>query len=463
MRWPDIESFAHNIQLPTGVRARQLARGDVPGLIRLLSRWQPSLAEAEDAALLTARFYEEQVALAGEDCSTATRPTFVIVLVREGAIVSCTVNDFDDEGRVSLGRFSVVAPEQRGQGLGRVHVELQIALARAGGAVLTHGFVELDNLVQSGLLIRAGYRVCGVLPDADWKSVGPRRVLCVSEAALFAPLVSPEQIAWPEAAAMRPATAALMKLVFDHGDPPGPLVSFQPEPVPELEPATRARVAAEPSHAPPWPELDPIAEQLAEQLALSPRVVLRRLRPRDLAEIADRVHGPQAWQPAIEREPLARLRSLAFDDSGTPDPVHGWCVVVDGALAGLGLARCDVSRSWLFPRLIVTDPRHDELKLPSLLMRAQILTAQALELETITTFVPLRHLRGQLLCEATGFRLVGISPASERRVIAAGAVRYASEAVYSISLVPPELRYLPPREQMQPEVASVVDFVFGPR
>ncbi|WP_437619021.1 GNAT family N-acetyltransferase [Sorangium sp. So ce1151] len=466
MRWPDADTVAREVALPSGVRARQLARADIPTLVQLLAEWHPGFAVAEDASLLEERFYTENVALAGEGHTTTQRPVHVTLLESEAAPVACLVCETEADGAVNVGRFSLVAPRFRRRGLGRALIELHVALSRAVGASVIYALVELDNLVQQAAVEGAGESLGGILPDSDRKQVGSEGLRCVPEAVYIKTLVPAEELVWPEPAAMQPATAALMKLLFDHGDPPGPLASFRQRPVPDLGPAARALLEARRGEDREWPEF----HLLAGQLALPPGVVVRRLASADLPVLMDRL---PAWHPDTAHGPQRRLLSPAFyaarvalageDMRVERRPAHAWVVERDGALAGLSFVSCDLARSTLFPELIVIDPRRRAAGLARVLLHTDILAARAIGVETITAFTPLRDPHGQRLCEGAGFRLVGILPAAKRQVVSPGVVKYGFEAVYSISLVPPEQRYIPPREAMPPRLAALADFVFGPR
>jgi GNAT superfamily N-acetyltransferase len=464
-RWPEIETIAREVALPPGVRPRQLSRTDIPTLVRLFAEWHPALAFSEDAALLEERYYTENVALAGEGHTTTERPVYVTLLVSEGAPVGCHMSEVEANGAVDVGFWSLVAPRFRGRGLGRALIELWITIARAAGANVAYGLVELDNPAQLAALERGGTLLGGILPNSEPKQVGSEGLRSVPEAITVKGLVPAEELVWPEPSAMRPATAALMKLLFDYGDPPGPLVSFRPQPVPDLDPATRALLEARRGGDLEWPDV----RLLAGQLALPPGVVVRGLARADLPALMDRL---PAWDRDIAHGSQRRLLSPAFYEASVAlagedahierRPAHAWVVERGGELAGLSFVHCRLEHSTLFPELVVVDPRHRRAGLARVLLRTAMLTARSVRVDMITARATLRHPHGQRLCEGAGFRLVGILPAANRHTVSPGVVKHAFEAIYSISLLPPEQSYTPPRETMPPRVAALVDFVHGP-
>ncbi|HEX8114285.1 MAG TPA: GNAT family N-acetyltransferase, partial [Kofleriaceae bacterium] len=464
MCWPDIDSFAREVALPPGVRVRQLARADIPTLIRLLAEWHPGFAVMEDASLLEERYYTENVALTGERHTTMERPVYVTLLESEGAPVGCLVCEVEADGAVHAGRLSVVAPHFRRRRLGRANIDLHIALARATGASVIYALVDLDNLAQHALLEGAGLSLGGILPGSEWKQVGSERIQGVPEAVRFKTLVSADELIWPEPAALRPATAGLMKLLFDYGDPPGPLVSFRPRPVPDLDDAARALLEARRGGHLEWPD----ARLLAGRLALPPVVTVRRLARADLPGLIDRL---PAWHPDIAHGSQRRLLSPAFYEARVAlegedahierRPAHVWVVERGGELAGLSVVRCRLEHDALFAEFIVIDPRHRGAGLARILLHTAVLAARAVGVEIISAFTTLCHPYGQRLCEGAGFRLIGILPAANRHTVSPGVVKHAFEAVYSISLLSPEQSYTPSREAMPPRVAALADFVYG--
>jgi GNAT superfamily N-acetyltransferase len=465
MCWPDIDSFAREVVLPPGVQVRWLTRADIPTLVRLLSAWHPGLAVAEDASLLEERYYTENVALAGERHTTMERPVYVTLLESEGAPVSYHVYKLEADWAALAGIFSVVDPRFRGRRLGRANIDLMIPLARAVGARVTYGLATLDNLPQHAVMDGAGWSLGGLLPGSEWKQVGSEEIQVVPEALYFRTLVSAEELVWPEPSALRPATAALMKLLFDYGDAPGPLVSFRPRPVPDLDDAARALLEARGGGDLEWPD----ARILAGQLALPPGVAVRRLARADLPGLIDRL---PAWHPDIAQGSQRRLLSPAFYEARVAlegedahierRPEHAWVVECGGELAGLSVVRCHLEHDALFAEFVVIDPRHRGAGLARVLLHTAILTARAVGVEIVTAFTTLRHPYGQRLCEGAGLRLIGILPAANRHTVSPGVVKHAFEAVYSISLLRPEQSYTPPRETMPPRVAALVDFVHGP-
>ncbi|HEX8109606.1 MAG TPA: GNAT family N-acetyltransferase [Kofleriaceae bacterium] len=465
MCWPDIDSFAREVALPPGVRVRQLARADIPPLVQLLAEWHPRFAAMEDASLLEERFYTENVALAGERHTTMERPVYVALLESEGALVGCLVCDVEPDGVVHYGRFSVVAPHFRRRRLGRANLNLMIALARVVGASVTYDLVELDYLAKQAALEEAGMSLSGVLPNSEWKQVGSEGVRCVPEALYFKTFVPADELIWPEPAALRPATAALMKLLFDYGDPPGPLVSFRPRPVPDLDDAARALLETRRGGDLEWPDARP----LAGRLALPPGVAVRRLARADLPGLIDRL---PAWHPDIAHGSQRHLLSPAFYEARVAlegedahierRPAHAWVVERGGELAGLSVVRCHLEHATLFAEFVVVDPRHRGAGLARVLLHTVMLAAHTIAVDMITAYATLRHPYGQRLCEGAGFRLVGILPAANRHTVSPGVVKHAFEAVYSISLLSPEQSYTPPREAMPPRVPALADFVYGP-
>ncbi|MCX4240046.1 GNAT family N-acetyltransferase [Paraliomyxa miuraensis] len=462
MLWPEAAVVESGLRLPPGIRARSLAREDVPAVIESLGAWYPSLAMAEEHSLLDGTFYETRVALAREQRDAAMRPVHVLLLEAEVAPVGYLAIEYDAHSRTMLGRLSVVDPRFRGLGLGGALVQASVDVTRAMGIASIFGLVELDNRAQCASLDRAGHLLCGITPDSDRKPVGPSTIRYVPEAVYVNLLVPPDELVWPDAEALRPATAALMKLLFDHGEPPESSASPVTMPRPRLGEAAAARCRARPEGT--WPDI----RWLAEDLHLPPGVTARTLARADVPALIGML---AALDPRLDEAPDPRLLDPSFyeqhvalageDASIERRPVHAWVVEREGRIEALHHATHDPERSTLTGRLSTPASRRTGAELQALLPRWLSLVGPLLDVETLLCWVDLRERSGQLACERSGLRLLGFYPASDRITVAPGVVRHGFHAIYGASQVSPERSHVPARSAMSPRVAALADFVLG--
>ncbi|PRQ02704.1 GNAT family N-acetyltransferase [Enhygromyxa salina] len=463
MRWPEPTFVERALQLPPEIRACGLARGDIPTLIELLAAWYPSLAAAEDQTLLTSAIYETQAALVGEEQDVLARPLHVLLFKAQGeaAPVGYLAVEYEPINRSMLGRMSVVDPRFRGRGLGGALVEASVVIARAMGVQMIYGLVELDNKAQCAGLERAGHLLCGIAPDSDSKPLDAASTCHVPEAVYVNLLLPADELVWPKPAALRPSTAALMQLLFEHDDTRSAPPPLAMTPLPRLSASAAARCAARPPGT--WPDIRWLADELGLPQGLTPRPLARADVPRLIAALP-------GLNPELEHDPdhhmldptfYAERVAFAGEDAVIANrPVYAWVIEREGEIVGFHHATFDVERSTFTAKLsTLASPRDPEVQ--TSLPRWIALVGPWLEVETLLCWTDLRELSGQLACERSGLRLFGFLPASDRTATAPGVVRHGFLAIYGVSLVPPERAYVPARATMTPRVATLADFVLG--
>src|SRR5215510_5634597 len=173
MDWPTGEFLSRQIRLPADMQLCQLGRADVPTVMAALGAWYPDLAIGEEHVLLTSTFYDEAVALADEGHTVEDRPVYVLLLRSATALVGYWAGEYEAVERAIVGRMSLVDPRFRGRGCGRALIEAHVLVGQAIGADLAYGFAELDNRPQCAILERAGFTLCGVVPNSEVRYVAP--------------------------------------------------------------------------------------------------------------------------------------------------------------------------------------------------------------------------------------------------------------------------------------------------
>lgn len=462
MRWPNIDPIVPALRLPADICARQLARADVKALLALLAANHPQLAVGDAAELLTEPFYDNEVALAGEDQTIADRPSYVLLLTSSAGLIACLVLEYEVPEQALFGRLSVVERGSRGRGLGRSLLHAEEHIGRALGANVTYGFVAVDNRAQCAALMRTGRLLCGILPNSDRSLIAPSQVRYVPRAIYARLLLSPEDLLWPDPKVLRPATAAMMKLLFDHGTPAERPAHVRQAPAPALDARVAATVADRPAGS--WPDV----ELLCRALTLPAGVTLRQLARSDIPRLISRL---PAWYPEIEDGIHKRLLTPSFyeelvalakeDQSIERRPIHGRVFMYKGEMIGFNYSICELKRSTLRAEFIVIDPRHRGLGLGFSLLPFKVLLGRAIGIETVVVMATLQDPYRQMAAERSGFRLVGILPAAGLRAVDGNSVKHSFEALYALSLVPPEQSYIPPSAEMAPDLAALADFVLG--
>lgn len=311
-------------------------------------------------------------------------------------------------------------------------------------------------------LVRTGRLLCGILPSSDRSLIAPSQVRYVPRAIYAKLLLSPEELLWPDPKVLRPATAAMMKLLFDHASPAERSAHVRQVSPPVLD----ARVAAVVADRPPgtWPDVAPIIQTLT----LPAGVTLRQLTRSDIPGLISRLPD---WYPEVEEGIQKRLLTPSFyeelvaladeDQSIERRPIHGRVFLYKGELIGFTYSICELKRSTLRAEFIVIDPRHRGLGLGLSLLPFKVLLGRAIGIETVVAMSTLRDPYRQMAAERSGFRLVGILPAAGLQAVDGGGVKHTFEALYALSLVPPEQSYRPPAAEMDPGVAVLADFVLG--
>jgi GNAT superfamily N-acetyltransferase len=368
--------------------------------------------------------------------------------------------------------MSLVDPHYRGRGCGQALIEAQVLIGEAIGAELTYGFVEIDNRPQCAILERAGFALCGILPHSKRKHVAPGVAKYVPEALYMKMLGALDALLWPRPERLRPRTAALMKLLFDYGEPVETLEPMPTAAVPQLDPSSAALLASRPGGTHTWPDITPLASQVQWPAGLELRQLARSDIPRLVSVLPqwfpDIVGGLCRYllTPAFYEQSVA----LAGEDADLDHRPAYSCLLWAGAEpVAFGYVEYAASRSVLCIQMLAVDPRYRGRgraiptlgALTVLLGHTTVLIGRTIGVDMIITWVTLRHPFAQLAAERCGLHLVGIVPASDRVQVAPGVVQPAFEAMYALSLVPDEQTYWPAPASLSPHMAAVARFILG--
>jgi GNAT superfamily N-acetyltransferase len=351
-------------------------------------------------------------------------------------------------------------------------IEAQVLVGQAIGADLTYGFVEIDNRPQCAILERAGFALCGILPNSKIKHVAPGVAKYVPEALYMKMLGALEALLWPRPERLRPRTAALMKLLFDYGEPVETLEPVHTAAVPQLDPSSAALLGSRPGGTHTWPDITPLASQVQWPTGLELRQLARSDIPRLVSILPqwlpDIVGGLCRYllTPSFYEQSVA----LAGEDADLDHRPAYACLLWEGAdPVAFGYVEYAASRSMLCIQMLAVDPRYRGRgraittlgALTVLLGHTTVLIGRTIGVDMIITWVTLRHSFAQLASERCGLHLVGIVPASDRVQVAPGVVKPTFEAMYALSLVPDEQTYWPAPASLSPRMAAVARFILG--
>jgi len=373
--------------------------------------------------------------------------------------------EYDAGERAVVGRLWLVDPSHRGRGFGRILIEAHLLVGQAIGADLAYGSVEMDNRPQCALLERAGFLLCGILPNSRFMYVAPGLAKYVHEAFYVKMLGAPENLLWPSPEALQPRTAALMKLLFDYGESvgtPEPIPTAS-TPIPELDAVSAALLASRPGGIHTWPDVTLLARGLRLPVGLEVRQLARRDIPRVVSVLPE-------WYPDLVGSALSHLLTASFyeqsvalageDADVAHRPAYVALLCADADPVGFGYVRFVASQSMLRVEAGTFDPRYRGRGFSSL-CNLMVLLGRSLGVETIVATATLRHPVGQLTAERSGFRLVGVFPGSDRVQVAPGVMKLTFEAMYAISLVPEGQTHPPVFASLSPRTAEVARFILS--
>jgi hypothetical protein len=162
--WPDIALLAPQLALPSDLRLRQLARSDIPRMIALLPTWFPELVGSSREGLLTASYYEESVALAGEDASIDRRPVYAFVIESGTEPVAFGCGEYRAAQALLRAEIGAVAPGVRGSGLAAAVARLLVLVGRTIGADMVIAWATLRHRLAQ----RMGERAVTKQLDKIW-------------------------------------------------------------------------------------------------------------------------------------------------------------------------------------------------------------------------------------------------------------------------------------------------------
>lgn len=473
-RWPTASYLCSRLTLPAGVVLDQLARAEIPALCDALRAAHPDIAIGEEQHLLSPALYEEEAALQGEADAVAERALYVVVLRAAPmpddpdaapALIGAAVLERGEHDHSLMERMSVVDPRWRGRGLGRALLRVAAIVGQAIDADLLVGLVELDHLTQCALLESEGWRLCGLVPESERRQVAPGVTRFVPEAIYAKILAPPPTLLWPRPADVTPRVAALLELLaFPQGPaelapaPPPPQRAAPAAGALTLDPALAARLQQRPGGAATWPDI----QALAQQIALPAGFTVTPLRQADLPLLLAQL---PAWFPELAQGSLAHLldgehyRSAVAlegeDQTIARRPSIAWVIRRGEELAALCCCSYDIPGYTLRGELAVVAPRYRRSGLTQSQLPLAVLVARAIEAETVMSWATLRHLGAQRICEDAGWQLWGVIPASERYASAGGAGRGA-EALYGLSLIPPQQARWPDPAGLPPRHAALL-------
>jgi N-acetylglutamate synthase-like GNAT family acetyltransferase len=469
MRWPTAEEIFRSLATPPDVQGALLTREDIPALCAALDEWHPDVAIGEENRLLAPALYEEQAFLLGEDDRVSERPVCVVLFKSGASIVGLVVLEFQAVYRALFGRMAAVDPRWRARNLGGTLVQAGVDVARAIGAELVFGLAELDNLPPSAILDRVGLRLCGIIPDSERRRSASGAIHYVPEAIYVKVLVPPEDVLWPRPEAMTPRTAALYRILGLPGaDDPATVTlaeSYRPAgaqaPL-ELDPAVAALVASRPGGVETWPDV----AALATQLDLPDGLVIEALQRADIPAVIARL--PQ-WFPDIVGSSQEQYLDPSFYDQYVAlqgeeprvaeRPNLFWVVKDHDAIISVACGSYDAEGLTLRAEVAVIDPARRARGVGARVTPLNVLIARALGAETIVAWATMKHRGAQTASERAGWQLWGVIPASERYAVAPGVVKRGCEALYGISLVPPESARWPDPAALSPHRAALVRFI----
>ncbi|MCY1058221.1 GNAT family N-acetyltransferase [Nannocystis sp. SCPEA4] len=449
-----IEPMLQALPLPDGIVFRGLARADLPAVLAALSEWHPDIAIGEERRLITAAFYEEHASFVGEDDDLEARPVRV-ALLREGEeLVGILVLEYDAAEHALIGLLSAVSPRKRGCGLGRALIRADEILARAAGAHVVYGFVELDNLPQGASLEREGRRLYAIIPDCDVRRFAGGATKYVPEGVFLKVLLPPEELLWPDPADLLPRTAALFGMV--ESLEAAASVQFGACPPPALPPIDLS-VAARPMDT--WPDV----AVLAREVDLPPGCSVLQLRREDIPRVISMFRA-SCCDVAAELTSASFYEEVALageEQRIAERPWHVFTVERDGELVGVPYSFYDSQAHTLRIGPGDIDPQDRSQRCGAQLIRLSVLLARAIGAEAVVTRATLRHRRAQIAAERAGLCLWGLIPASERVLVGPGVIKRGFEAFYGVSLVPPEQSRWPTPVSLPPHRAAWARFVRG--
>jgi hypothetical protein len=309
-----------------------------------------------------------------------------------------------------------------------------------------------------------GFALYGIVPNSEIKHVAPGVAKHVPEALYVKMLGLPEDLLWPRPENLRPRTAALLKLLFDYGDPSETLEPMPAASVAELDPSHAALLAGRPGGADTWPDVTMLASQLQLPAGLELRQLARDDIPRLIAVLPE-------WFPDLVGSSRSTLLTASFYEqsvalAGEDAHVEHRPAYVFLLWAGTDPAACcyieyEASQAMLRVQVGAIDPRYRGLGLSPVLISLSVLLGRTISVDMIVGWATLRHPFAQRAFERCSFRLIGIVLASDRVQVAPGVMKHTFEAVYAISLVPDEQTYRPPSASLSPRMDALARFILG--
>lgn len=411
--WPNAEVLAQVLPTREDVTIHVLQADEVDAFVADLRRWYGPLAATSEAQMFDPAFFYQH-AIASPDAE----PSLLVLIARvDGVRSAVTMLELDPVFDGLLGRFCAVDPACRGCGLASLLVEAQIAIARVMGTPHTHALTELNNRAAGNAFVRHQFDVVAFFAASETKSV-QGSVRYVHEV-LFLHSLRDGRLKQPVPALLHPATAALYENRL--GIDKTPAMAKDP-PLQSFAPATSC-----------WPN----------EMALPARWL------HNGESLPEQAFHWTGWAisrtvPSL-REWLIRVAKTIDTDQSHDRPDHTLVWLDNEQVVGLlGLGR-DPTCEVLSIYIAATAPGYEATALPLLKQLAPI--AASIGVRRVHLLTTLDDVYHQEAAESAGFRVRGLLPADE-----AGELH----VLQVLSLVSPEILYIPPIETMLPEVARVV-------
>jgi RimJ/RimL family protein N-acetyltransferase len=210
-----------------------------------------------------------------------------------------------------------------------------------------------------------------------------------------------------------------------------------------------------------WPSLDP----LPPHVSIPEGYTFRPLAREEVPIVIDRL---RAWYPGLEVSAESCHLDEAFwyeqvafhGEESSGKPLYGLSFWFGPEYLGFITFELNPRSLALHGRLGVVSPQHRRAQLMYTAIQLAEHIARSAGAEIIINYATLEHPYSQAVLEKCGFKLVGITPARDRDLVAPGTVRRVFEALYIKLLVPPERLLEPSVDAMLPATRRLYEHLF---
>jgi hypothetical protein len=210
MRWMEIDQMSAAVTLPEGYHLEQLARSEIPALVRFIKNWFPDVSVGAASGYVREDFYTARVSLAGEP----EKDVLLILLKRGRELAGLFSCERDLDALTLYAGLAVIAPQHRGVHLSQTSILLVEAIGRSMGMGLIYGMATLKIPHIQRAFERLGWQLIGITPGYDREMVAPGVVKRVYEAVYAKILVSDASLLHPQPRNMTARTKAFFHLLF---------------------------------------------------------------------------------------------------------------------------------------------------------------------------------------------------------------------------------------------------------